>query len=78
MSRSPGKDKTMITTIITCAVCTVWALVGMYFMYMIIRDDIKDQREKRERKAIETEREIRQTIRDEEWREKLRKESLEK
>ena len=71
---SPRKDNKM--TIFANIVLSVWGLVGLYFMYMVIRDDIISQREKRERKAIETERAIRQSIRDEEWRERLRQDSI--
>ena len=54
----------------------IFIFIGLFFAYVCIRNDVRDEREKREKKAVETEREIRRVIRDEEWEEYMKKERL--
>ena len=48
----------MIYTILTCAILVLWVLIGLYFGYMIIRDDIRNEME---RKAKQNKEKLSQT-----------------
>ncbi|HEM3501451.1 hypothetical protein V9Z56_05810 [Streptococcus suis] len=37
----------MMYTILTCTIMSLWVLIGLYFGYMTIRDDIRNEIERR-------------------------------
>ena len=43
----------MIYTILTCAILGLWVLIGLYFGYMTIRDDIRNEMERRAKRKKE-------------------------
>ena len=43
----------MMYTILTCTIMRLWVLIGLYFGYMTIRDDIRNEMERRAKRNKE-------------------------
>ena len=43
----------MMYTILTCTIMGLWVLIGLYFGYMTIRDDIRNEMERRVKRKKE-------------------------
>ena len=43
----------MMYTILTCTIMGLWVLIGLYFGYMTIRDDIRNEMERKAKQNIE-------------------------
>ena len=85
MTCSPGKENTMLNTILTIGVIVLfffWGVAGAYVAYTTIRDDRRKELKLKMEEKEELERKIRSQIRDEYWLEeqsrKLRQEELKK